>query len=186
MSRPAPAKRPSAPRAEAPAEGAWAAKMDRLRRRTRPQKSLRVCDDDQLREQVESAEQDAQRARFIAEATPDDEPAAQRAADAQAAFETASAALDDASDFLTFLALPRPVLEELIAAHPPTEKQEEEGAVFNPDTFPAALIAAASFDGMSQDEASELLATWSAPDANLLWEAAWQVQQESRVDLGKG
>jgi hypothetical protein len=160
--------------------------MDRLRRRARPQNKLRVCDDDQLREQVADAERDAQRARFIAEATPDDEPAAKRAAEAQAAFETASAALDDASDFLTFLALPRPVLEELIAAHPPTEKQAEEGAVFNPDTFPAALISAASFDGMSQDEAAELLSTWSAPDANLLWEAAWQVQQESRVDLGKG
>ncbi|MET8677072.1 hypothetical protein ABZW18_05590 [Streptomyces sp. NPDC004647] len=186
MSRPAPAKRPSPPRGESSAEGAWAAKMDRLRRRARPQNKLRVCDDDQLRTRVEAAEQGAQRARFIAEATPADELAAQRAAEAEAIAETVRAELDDASDFLTFLALPRPVLEELIAAHPPTEQQAEEGAVFNPDTFPAALISAASFDGMSQDEAAELLASWSAPDANLLWEAAWQVQQESRVDLGKG
>ncbi|WP_175258412.1 hypothetical protein [Streptomyces lunaelactis] len=186
MSRPAPAQRPSPPRVETPAEGAWAAKMERLRSRTRPQSKLRVCDDDDLRQHVEDAEQTAQRARFFAEASPDDEPAAQRAADAETAAETARAELDDASDFLTFLALPRPVLEELIAEHPPTEKQEAEGSVFNPDTFPAALISAASFDGMSRDEAAELLATWSAPDANSLWEASWQVQQESRVDLGKG
>jgi hypothetical protein len=184
-SRPTPAKRPSPPR-ETPAEGAWAAKMERLRSRARPQNKLRVCDDDQLRQRVEEAEQAAQRARFIAEATPDDDLAAQRATDAEAALQAARAALDEASDFLTFLALPRPVLEELIAAHPPTETQAAEGAVFNPDTFPAALVSAASLEGMSQEEASELLATWSAPDANALWEAAWQVQQESRVELGKG
>ncbi|MET8679957.1 hypothetical protein ABZW18_20835 [Streptomyces sp. NPDC004647] len=185
MSRPAPAKRPSPPR-ESPAEGAWAAKMNRLRQRARPQSKLRICDDDQLRQGVEETAQLAQRARIFAEASPDDEPAKQRAAEAEAAAEQARAELDDASDFLTFLALPRPVLEELIAQHPPTEQQAEEGAVFNPDTFPAALVSAASFDGMSREEAEELLNTWSSPDANALWEAAWQVQQESRVELGKG
>ncbi|WP_232107748.1 hypothetical protein [Streptomyces gossypiisoli] len=186
MSRPAPAKRPSPPRAEAPAEGAWAAKMNRLRQRTRPQNKLRICDDDRLRQRVEEAAQRAQRARIFAEASPEDESAQQRAAEAEASVEQARAELDGASEFLTFLALPRPVLEELIAQHPPTEQQAEEGAVFNPDTFPAALVSAASFDGMSREEAEELLNTWSAPDANALWEAAWQVQQESRVDLGKG
>ncbi|MGP8301999.1 hypothetical protein ACTPOK_29580 [Streptomyces inhibens] len=186
MTRPAPAKRPSPPRAEAPAEGAWAAKMNRLRQRPRPQNKLRICDDTQLRQRVEETEQAAQRARIFAEASPDDEAAAQRAVEAEAAAEQARAELDDASDVLTFLALPRPVFEELIAEHPPTEKQAEEGAVFNPDTFPAALVSAASFDGMSREEAEELLNTWSVPDANDLWEAAWQVQQESRVELGKG
>ncbi|WP_158507652.1 hypothetical protein [Streptomyces noursei] len=168
------------------AEGAWSAKMARLRSRARPQKQLRVCDDDQIRQRFEVAEQTAHRARLLAEASPDDEAAAQRAADAEAAADVARAALDDASDVLTFRALARPVLEELITEHPPTESQGAEGAIFNPDTFPAALVAAASFDGMSETEAAELLSTWSAPDANLLWEAAWQVQQESRVDLGKG
>ncbi|SCF82280.1 hypothetical protein GA0115260_1028933 [Streptomyces sp. MnatMP-M27] len=185
MSRPTPAKRPSPPR-ETSAEGAWAAKMDRLRRRPRAQNTLRICDDDQLRQRFEEAEQSAQRARFLAEANPDDEAASRRAADAATALEEAGTALDSASDFLTFLALPRPVLEELISQHPPTEQQAQEGAVFNPDTFPAALVSAASLDGMSRKEAEELLNTWSAPDANALWDAGWQVQQESRVELGKG
>ncbi|WP_405803413.1 hypothetical protein [Streptomyces sp. NBC_01187] len=184
MTRPAPAKSPSPPR-ETSAEGAWAAKMDRLRQRARPQNRLRICDDDQLRQQAEAAEQAAHRARLLSEAAPDDEAVAQRAADAEVAAQAAGATLDDASDFLTFRSLARPVLEELIAQHPPTEAQEAEGAIFNPDTFPAALVAAASFDGMSEQEAAELLSTWSAPDANMLWEAAWQVQQESRVELGK-
>ncbi|MFE0190727.1 hypothetical protein [Streptomyces sp. NPDC058989] len=160
--------------------------MDRLRRRARPENKLRICDDEELRNRAEVAQREAERARFLAEANPGDEELAQRAADAEEANQAASAALDNASDFLTFRALPRPVLEDLIAEHPPTEKQSEEGAVFNPDTFPAALISAASLDGMSREEAEELLNTWSAPDANALWEAAWQVQQESRVELGKG
>ncbi|MBC9724952.1 hypothetical protein [Streptomyces sp. TRM68367] len=184
MSRPAPAKRPPSPSA-ASAEGAWAAKMDRLRRRARPQNKLRICDDDPLRQRFEETEQAARRARFVAEANPGDEQAGQRAADAAAAHDDARAALDAASDFLTFRALPRPVLEDLIADHPPTEQQTEEGAIFNPDTFPAALVSAASVDGMSREEAEELLNGWSAPDANALWDAAWQVQQESRVELGK-
>lgn len=185
MTRPAPAKSPSPPR-ETPAEGAWADKMHRLRQRPRPQNKLRICDDDQLRQRDEEAAQIAQRARIFAEASPADAAAGQRASEAEAAADQARAELDDASEFLTFLALPRPVLEELIAQHPPTEQQTEEGAIFNADTFPAALVSAASRDGMSREEADELLTTWSAPDANALWEAAWQVQQESRVELGKG
>ncbi|MEU0722880.1 hypothetical protein [Streptomyces sp. NPDC006140] len=185
MSHSAPPKRQQSPSAAMSAEGSWAAKMDRLRRRARPQNKLRVCDDDQLRQRFEETQQAARRARFVAEANPGDEQAAQQAEDAAATYEDARSALDAASEFLTFRALPRPVLEELITQHPPTEQQTEEGAVFNPDTFPAALVSAASVDGMSREEAEELLNTWSAPDANALWDAAWSVQQESRVELGK-
>lgn len=184
MSRSTQPRRP--PPSTTSSEGAWAAKMDRLRRRPRPQNRLRVCDDAELRQRHEEAEQAARRARFVAEANPRDELAAHQASDADAARDQALAVLDAASEFLAFRALPRPVLEELIGEHPPTEQQAEEGAVFNADTFPAALVAAASLDGMSPEEADELLNGWSTPDANALWDAAWQIQQESRVELGKG
>ncbi|MFJ9356995.1 hypothetical protein [Streptomyces mirabilis] len=184
MSRPVQAKRPSP--STTPVEGAWSAKMDRLRSRVRPQNRLRVCDDNELRQRYDEAEQAARRARFVAEANPGDELATRQAVDADSARDQALSALDAASEFLTFRALPRPVLEELIAEHPPTEQQAEEGAIFNADTFPAALVSAASVDGMSREEAEELLGGWSAPDANALWDAAWQIQQESRVELGKG
>jgi hypothetical protein len=161
--------------------------MDRLRQRPRPRATLRICDDEQLRRKAHEAEQAAERARFLADAAPGDTLLAQHAREAETARTAATGALEEASITLEFCALQRPVLEELITAHPPTEAQsEEDGAAFNPDTFPAALISAASEDGMSEEEAGELLATWSAPDANALWEAAWQVQQESRADLGKG
>ncbi|MFI1563855.1 hypothetical protein ACH4ZX_12480 [Streptomyces sp. NPDC020490] len=166
----------------------WEEKMERLRRRSLPERVLQICDDAALRAAYDEASRAADRARILAESDPDNGVLAERASAAADRCETAAGALREASVFLTFRALPRPVLEELLNAHPPTDEQAADGAAFNPDTFPAALIAASSTDGMSEAEARELLDTWSAPDANALWEAAWEVQQESRTtraDLGK-
>jgi hypothetical protein len=125
----------------------------------------------------------ADRARILAESDTENGAFAERAARAAQRYEAAAEALREASVYLTFRALPRPVLEELIHTHPPTDEQAPDGAAFNPDTFPAALVSASSTDGMSEAEARELLDSWSAPDANALWEAAWQVQEEGRADL---
>ncbi|MDQ8706864.1 hypothetical protein RCO28_30990 [Streptomyces sp. LHD-70] len=156
-----------------------------------PEHTLRLCDDEQVRQESVLAEQAAERARYLADAQPDDEELSRRLADLLRAHEAAQKRLADASVSLTFRALPRPVLEEVITAHPPTEAQAAEGAAFNPDTFPATLIAASSVDGMNETEAGELLTSWSASDANALWEAAWQVQQIARAEVstssvGKG
>ncbi|AWK09594.1 hypothetical protein DDQ41_12430 [Streptomyces spongiicola] len=168
----------------------WEQKMERLRRRSLPERVLRICDDAARRTEYDEAKRAADRARLLAESDADNGVFAERARLAAERCESAREALDRASVCLTFRALPRPVLEELIHAHPPTDEQAADGAAFNPDTFPAALIAASSTDGMSEAEARELLDSWSAPDANALWEAAWEVQQEGRADkaadLGKG
>lgn len=168
------------------AEGAWAAKMQRLRGRALVEQPVWICDDDALRVRSAEAEQAAERARFLAEAAPDDEALARRAREAAEECEAVRSELEAASIGLAFRALPGPDLEELITAHPPTDAQAEEGAAFNPDTFAPVLIAAACTEDMSEADAVELLASWSAPDRNALWEAAWQVQQKSRVELGKG
>ncbi|MDQ8707867.1 hypothetical protein RCO28_36175 [Streptomyces sp. LHD-70] len=161
----------------------WAAKMRRLRGRPRPEHVLRICDDEQIRQEVTLAEDVADRARRLADSALGDTELARKAAVLSKAHESAQQKLKDVSIELTFRALPRPALEELITRHPATEEQAAEGAAFNPDTFPAALVSAASVDGMSEAEAQELLGSWSAPDANSLWEAAWQVQQVSRTDV---
>ncbi|MFD3926531.1 hypothetical protein [Streptomyces sp. NPDC058614] len=166
-------------------EAAWEKKMERLRHRSLPERVLRICDDAAVRQEDDVAGRAANRARVLADSDPDNATLARRATEATRRHEAASEALHKASVCLTFRALPRPALEELIHAHPPTDQQAADGAAFNPDTLPAALIAASSTDGMSETEARELLDSWSAPDANALWEAAWQVQQESRADLGK-
>lgn len=167
----------------------WEQKMERLRRRSLPERVLQICDDAALRAEYDEAKRAADRARLLAESDAENGVFAERARLAAERCEAASDALNRESVYLTFRALPRPVLEELLHAHPPTDDQAADGAAFSPDTFPAALIAASSTDGMSEAEARELLDTWSAPDANALWEAAWEVQQEGRADradLGKG
>jgi hypothetical protein len=167
----------------------WEQKMERLRRRSLPERVLQIYDDAARRTEYDEARRAADRARILAESDADNGVFAERAAQAARRYEAAAEALRDASVQLTFRALPRPVLEELLHAHPPTDEQAADGAAFNPDTFPAALISASSTDGMSEAEARELLDVWSAPDANALWETAWEVQQEARadrIDLGKG
>ncbi|WP_432033692.1 hypothetical protein [Streptomyces antibioticus] len=167
----------------------WEQKMERLRRRSLPERVLQICDDAALRAEYDEARRAADRARILAESDADNGVLAERAAETGRRYDAAAEALRAASIYLTFRALPRPVLEELLHAHPPTDEQAADGAAFNPDTFPAALISASSTDGMTEVEARELLDAWSAPDANALWEAAWEVQQEARTDradLGKG
>ena len=159
--------------------------MARLRNRPLPVQLLRICDDKELCGRLAEVEQAAERARFLAEAAPNDEALADRVTEAGQALEAVRAEWESASIVLTFRALPGPLLEELLTAHPPTDAQANEGAAFNPDTFAPVLIAASCTDGMSETDADELLECWSAPDRNALWEAAWQVQQQSRVDVGK-
>lgn len=180
------APKPHPPASAVRADAHWAATMERLRNRTLPRRTLRICDDETARTAHEEARRTADRARLLADTNPDSKELAARAADLEEQLAAARTALDDASLFLHFQALPRPLFEELITAHPATEEQSAEGAAaFNADTFPAALIAASCLDGMSEADAAELLATWSAPDANSLWETAWSIQQEGRIDLGK-
>lgn len=176
----------TAPKTSKPAGGGWAATMERLRKRPLPQSVLRICDEPGLRDAVEKAEQGAKRARLLAEATPESTVLASRAEQAEDHHRAAEAKLATASITLTFRALPRPALEELIGEHPPSEEQAKDGAGFNSDTFPPVLVSAASVDGMTVEEAGELLGSWSSADANALWEAAWRVQQETRADVGKG
>lgn len=63
---------------------------------------------------------------------------------------------------LEFRALGAKAYDELMAAHPPTKEQKAEGQVWNPVTFPAALIAASSHDPtITPEQATEL---WTSPD----------------------
>lgn len=172
------------------AEERWEQKMRRLRERPLPQRTLRVCFDEQVRREAFLAEAALARARYVAKSDPDDEALARRIEGLEQAHAEAQEVLAAASLTLTFRALPRPVLEELITAHAPTDEQAAEDAAFNPDTFPTALVAASSVDGMSEAEAAELLDSWPAADSNALWETAWQVQQVALTDVvaavGKG
>ncbi|MFC8895800.1 hypothetical protein [Streptomyces cinereoruber] len=175
----------------------WAAKMERLRRRKLLERTATFADDPVAKKAVADAALALAKARADADRRADAEeiPAEQReawisgqpnvlAADSKLA--EANAALEDATITLTFRALPRPVWEDLLQEHPPTEQGADQGHEYNVDTFPAALISASSTDGMTAGEAQELLDAWSDPDAKALFTAALLVNQTPRADLGKG
>lgn len=67
--------------------------------------------------------------------------------------------------WLTVQAIGAAEYDEMLSAHPPTRKQKEDGAVYNPDKFGPALIAASLRDPhLSLDQVTELWESnaWSA------------------------
>ncbi|MEU5434527.1 hypothetical protein AB0G73_14290 [Streptomyces sp. NPDC020719] len=186
----------SAPPVSAVARDAhWAQKLARLRARQLPEHTLRICDDLGAKQQLEQARLEVARCRMAdAESQRSTSPETERATEELAA---AQARFDAVSLSLTFKALPRPVLDGLIKRFPPTEAQAEEGDAWNPETFPAALVAAAHIErdvsdqavqGLTEEEAQDLLDSWPVAESNALFAAAWQAQQIVRtttVELGK-
>lgn len=185
----APSKRTTAqpaPPADAVAKDAhWSATRERLLNRGRPVVKLRICDDHDIKRALAAAIGTEARAKEHAETYPGPE-AEQLLAKAQATLEKAKADADAASIVLSFQALERKAHRALIADHPPTEAQTEEGYDVNIDTLGPVLIAESSLDGITVDDARTFLETWSPAEAERLLNAAFGVQREDRMDLGKG
>jgi hypothetical protein len=176
---------PAPPAAAVAADAHWAAKMERLRKRNLAETTFVICDDQEVRDRHTRALRAFDRAQDYAKANADDTEAAQELAAATAERDAAQAAYDQASIAIRFRALPRPAYEALFKAHPASEAETEEGDQWGAG-YPAALIAASCVDGMSEDDARELLASWSLAEANALFNAAYGVQHTTRTDLGKG
>ncbi|BCK74004.1 hypothetical protein Srufu_079570 (plasmid) [Streptomyces libani subsp. rufus] len=163
----------------------WQSTLDRLRARQRPTATLRICDDQTAKQTLTDAQADQRRIQRLYDGETSAE-AKKAIRDANTAVTKAQAAVDEASIVLTFRALERTALDALKKAHPPTEEQAEDGFEINADTLGPALVAASSVDGMTEDQAREFLDTWSDAEAGALFSTAWNVQLESRLDLGKG
>lgn len=168
------------------ADAHWAAKMARLRSRKAAEVPLYLWQDQTVRDAFDEALRTARNARQFADADKANKLLAQEAADAEAALKTARATYEADCEVLTFRALPGDAFAALIKEHPATEEQAEAGSDWNEDTFPAALVAASSVDGMSVEEAAELLAEWGMADRVELFQAALAAQQAKRSDWGKG
>ncbi|WP_143203999.1 hypothetical protein [Streptomyces kebangsaanensis] len=184
----------------------WAAKMARLRARKLSERTMSVCDDEDLKAAVTDAALELAKARAAALAECAEQGISEDRRDAwvasspqvvaaDAALNRAQEALAAATETLTFRALPRPVWEQLLREHPPTEAQADQGMEYNVETFPAALISAChverdedgtQVEGMSVADAQELLDTWADPDAKALFTTPLLVNQTLRADLGKG
>lgn len=90
-------------------------------------------------------------------------------AQAKKRLDDAEKVLDEATLVFKFRALGRTEMEELLGDHPPTKKQIAEAKAegnpdlgFNPETYPQALIAAASVEPDLSPEDVESL--WEDPD----------------------
>ncbi|WP_127355708.1 hypothetical protein [Actinacidiphila soli] len=184
----------------------WSAKMARLRARKLPERTLSICDDTDAKAAVTDASVALATARAGALAECTEQGIVKEKRDAwvasnpqvlaaDAGLTRAQDALAEATLTLTFRALPRPVWEQLLRDHAPTEAQADKGMEYNVDTFPAALIAAchierdaggAEVEGMSEADAQELLDTWADAEAKALFTTALVINQTLRADLGKG
>lgn len=186
-----------APPAKAVARDAhWSSKLARLRARQLPEYTLVICDDQDAKQHLDETLRDLARCR-MADAE-NGRAHSDATAKAEEEVENAQEFFDNLSIELTFKALPRPILDGLIKRFPPTEAQAEDGDAWNPETFPAALVAAAhierddehnTVEGMSEVDAQDLLDSWPVAESNALFAAAWQAQQivrTSTVELGKG
>jgi hypothetical protein len=181
------ATKPEPPAAAVAQDAHWAAKMERLRAREAPTYTLRICDDDAAKDELDRAERLVRRTADEADLEPDDPDVKRRAAAAAAALARAQQAVEDATlVLLRFRGLPRPAYRALVKANPPTEEQAEDGQDWDEDTFAPALISAASMDGMTVENATELMNTWASQEANNLFLAAFEPQRANRTDLGKG
>lgn len=182
-----PKNTPTEPPADAVARDPhWNATREKLRARTRPTAKMTICDDHDVKQALSRAQfkQRSAQAAVDDSDTPENQTALQWA---QEGLEAAQAAFDDAAIVLRFQALDRPAFEALRKAHPPTEEDAEEGSTFNAETMAPELIAAASLDGITVDDAREYLTTWSQGEAVTLWTTAYGVQSDaSRLDVGKG
>lgn len=198
--------KPEPPAAVVARDAHWAAKMARLKARKLPERTLRLVDDDAAKQAVTDAALELAKARTAAhtQCTEQGVPEAERedwitarpvVLAAQGRLEQAQQALEDSSLALTFRALPRPVHEQLLRAHPPSESQADEGMEYDVETYPAALIAACHVEygpdgtevpGMTETDAQELLDEWPDAEAKALFHSAVMVNQTLRADLGKG
>ncbi|MGO1025562.1 hypothetical protein ACTOXX_33865 [Streptomyces rubiginosohelvolus] len=180
------ARTPAPPAEAVAADAHWQAKLAKLRARTRPTVALTICDDEELKKAAATARFLEQQAKEAAEQKPGDKASQAAAKAASEHLASAQAALDEASVELRFQALPRSDFRELLAAHPPTEEQADKGYDHNPDTMAPVLIATASLDPLTEEDAAQFLADWSQAEGERLYSAALRVQQTDRMDLGKG
>ncbi|KPI31342.1 hypothetical protein OV320_2558 [Actinobacteria bacterium OV320] len=176
---------PEPPAAAVAADAHWSEKMRRLRERSLAETTFVICDDVDVRTRYQRAKRAHEMAQDYVKDHPDDTDAPTEAAKAATEYDEAKTAYDQVAIPLRFRALPRPALEALYRQHKPSETEADDGKEWA-DTFPPALIAAASVDGMTEGEARELLAAWSLSEANAMFNAAMGVQSTTRADLGKG
>ncbi|MER7707244.1 hypothetical protein ABTX81_30625 [Kitasatospora sp. NPDC097605] len=179
---------PEPPAAAVAADAHWAATLEKLRNRKLAEKVLRLWDDSELKRAFNDIEARAAEAALLAAADPADKVRRAAAVAAEATLADAVKGADAVTIKLRFRALPGDAFVKLIEEHPPTPEQldKDSDTEWNPETFPPVLIAAASVDGITEEQAQGFMTTWGHRDRQDLFSAALAPQVDRRGDLGKG
>ena len=105
--------------------------------------------------------------------------------------EQAVEASRDTEIVFTFKSIGRFRYDDLVMEHPPTKEAKREGAEFNPDTFPPALVAEScvtitefdgtEIEGMSLEDATEIFASpdWNGAELRRIFFGALEVNTET-------
>jgi len=177
---------PEPPAAALAADAHWAATREKLRNRSRPIAQLTICDDLDVKKTLDNARFAVRSVSAQLEAEPDNTSLAKDLDAANRALEAAQKAFTQVAIQLQFQALRRPDFEDMKRRHPPTEEQAEDSYVVNLDTIAPELIAASSLDGITEEDAKFYLEEWGEGEAAALFNTAWSVQSNTRMDMGKG
>lgn len=154
--------------------------LDDLLSKRPEERTVKICLDFELAQQLEAAMAERERTRRLADLQPDDAEAAERADLAAQEARRISANVDEQLVEFTFSSIDPGEFDDLKASHRPTEKQRTDARKngqpppeWNIDTFPPALIAACctrvkgpsgTQEGLAFDEAKQL---WAAPNWNV-------------------
>ncbi len=179
-----------------------------LRGKKKPvSRSIEIFLDSDVAQAVNRAEAALERAEERLSQRPSDAALQAKQADAKAELERlqAEASESGAVATFTFRGIGRKAYEQLIEDHPPTEAQQKEAREagqaaglpaqfqrlkWNADTFPPALIAAASYEPkITPEEAWEIYhvsENWNDGELTSIFVTAVEAQQARDVaDLGK-
>ncbi|MFD9721017.1 hypothetical protein [Streptomyces sp. NPDC059076] len=159
---------------------------ERLNNRKRAVATMTICDDHGAKSTLAEAQMQLKQAERLRDRSADPADMQPVVEKAEAALTAAQAAYDQAAIVLRFEALERTLFEDIKQRHPATEEQAEDGTLYNIETLGPELIAASSLDGITEDEARHYFQTWSDGEATTLFNTAWDIQGERRMDVGKG
>lgn len=172
--------------------------FDHLRTSKKPNvKRALIPLDSDIADSYEEAKEKFEKAERMLEIRPDD-PKAQYDFDmTRDAMEIARNVLLDSSVEFVFRSIGRRKYEDLVMEHPPTPDQQETAKkagdgnyLWNPDTFPQAIIAASVVSPtMEEADVKEIWESpdWNSPELLSLLNAALEANSSMRiVDIPKG
>jgi hypothetical protein len=167
------------------------ATLDHLKKKKPVQKTISLILEDQPLLDYEAAVEAYQKVSYDYASLPDSPEKAKKLKDAQKKIDEKKAVLDEVTVELTLRAIGSKAYDDLLLEYPNPKDEEErtdQDPVYDPATFPIALVAASLIEPkVTFDELKELWDDWNVAEVTDLFFTAMSVNTSRRVvDMGKG